>query len=158
MKNGRFQAKDIDDVFFLRCVDWASMETHPPLPWVTSERDGWKPEYMPHWVFTWNLDCLMPMFPPEVILAKASRLIERGLLTGCDCGCRGDFELTEAGRQAIRDAGFELYQDDLAAADKLKRERMLASIDWSTARYEVIGIEGTTLKARLTARAKNGMV
>lgn len=32
-------------------------------------------------------------FPPKVVLAKARRLIRRNLLDGCDCGCRGDFEV-----------------------------------------------------------------
>ncbi len=39
----------------------------------------------------------MPVFPIEVIRSKAGALIRRGLLTGCDCGCRGDFELTPQG-------------------------------------------------------------
>lgn len=110
MKNGRFQAKDIDDVFFLRCVDYA--QTYEPSvswenrPFAKRENPRW-----PVWVFTWNLDCLMPMFPPEIIAAKASRLIARGLLTGCDCGCRGDFELTIEGAQFLRKAGHEVTQE-----------------------------------------------
>lgn len=108
MKNGRFQAKDIDDVFFLRCVDWCSMAPEPPLPWVSQQRNVY--DHFPHWVFMWNLECLMPIFPSEVVLAKASRLIQRGLLTGCDCGCRGDFELTSAGVKVLLDSGHELYQ------------------------------------------------
>jgi hypothetical protein len=107
MKNGRWQAKDIGDVFFLQCVDWASMEGRPPLPWEPSDGAGY--DHFPHWVFTWNLKCLMPMFPPEVILAKARALIRRGLLTGCDCGCRGDFELTREGAQLVLDATGELH-------------------------------------------------
>ncbi|AOT23819.1 hypothetical protein SEA_TBOND007_80 [Mycobacterium phage TBond007] len=35
--------------------------------------------------------------PWRVVLAKFRRVAGRGLVTGCDCGCRGDFELTEAG-------------------------------------------------------------
>ncbi len=30
--------------------------------------------------------------PPKVVLAKARRLVRRGLLDGCTCGCRGSFE------------------------------------------------------------------
>lgn len=30
--------------------------------------------------------------PQKVVLAKARRLIDRGLITGCACGCRGGFE------------------------------------------------------------------
>lgn len=110
MKNGRFQAKDIDDVFFLRCVDWCSMCAEPPLPWFGDKKPDYYPlDRFPHWVFTWNLECLMPIFPSEVILAKASALMRRGLLTGCDCGCRGDFELTRAGAQLVLDVTGELH-------------------------------------------------
>lgn len=33
--------------------------------------------------------------PVKVVLAKARRLIRRGVITGCACGCRGDFEVAE---------------------------------------------------------------
>lgn len=36
--------------------------------------------------------------PPKVALAKMRALIRRGLVEGCACGCRGDFELTAKGR------------------------------------------------------------
>jgi len=38
-------------------------------------------------------------FPFKVVAAKLSKLLRRGLLTGCDCGCRGDWELTKQGRE-----------------------------------------------------------
>jgi hypothetical protein len=34
--------------------------------------------------------------PEKLVLAKARKLIRRGLLSGCFCGCRSDFELTVA--------------------------------------------------------------
>jgi hypothetical protein len=34
-----------------------------------------------------------PGVPRKVVLAKARRLILRGVLGGCWCGCRGDFEI-----------------------------------------------------------------
>lgn len=37
-----------------------------------------------------------PEVPQRIILAKARRLYRRGKLTGCICGCRGDFAPTEA--------------------------------------------------------------
>lgn len=43
----------------------------------------------------------VPGVPAKVALAKAKRLIKRGLLNGCACGCRGDFELTDAGRELL---------------------------------------------------------
>lgn len=112
MKTGRFQAKDIDDAFFLRCIDYAqtyhAAATWEPQP-ALRKREG-RDATWPVWVFTWNLDCLMPFFPPEVIRAKASRLIRRGLLTGCDCGCRGDFSLTVEGARFLRQAGHDVLQ------------------------------------------------
>ena len=33
----------------------------------------------------------IPAMPLKVVLAKAKALIRRGLITGCACGCRGDF-------------------------------------------------------------------
>lgn len=39
--------------------------------------------------------------PEKLILAKMKTLIRRGLVSGCGCGCRGDFEITEAGRRFI---------------------------------------------------------
>lgn len=34
-----------------------------------------------------------PDMPWKVVLAKARSLIRRGLIDGCSCGCRGDFEV-----------------------------------------------------------------
>jgi hypothetical protein len=34
----------------------------------------------------------IPGVPSKVVLAKARRLINRKVIKGCDCGCRGDFE------------------------------------------------------------------
>lgn len=40
----------------------------------------------------------MPKSTPEkVALAKMRSLYKRGLVGGCDCGCRGDFEITDKG-------------------------------------------------------------
>jgi hypothetical protein len=37
--------------------------------------------------------------PTALARAKMQRLIDRGLVSGCTCGCRGDFELTGKGRE-----------------------------------------------------------
>lgn len=34
--------------------------------------------------------------PPKVTLAKLRSMIKRGVITGCACGCRGDFELARS--------------------------------------------------------------
>lgn len=45
----------------------------------------------------------MPVEAPQKLRhAKMKMLIKRGLVGGCDCGCRGDFVITEKGRAALR--------------------------------------------------------
>lgn len=40
----------------------------------------------------------MPSNTPEKIrIQKMAKLIKRGLVSGCDCGCRGDYEITKKG-------------------------------------------------------------
>lgn len=47
------------------------------------------------------LDAMPADTPEKLVLAKMRRLIERGLVDGCPCGCRGDFVLTAKGRAYI---------------------------------------------------------
>lgn len=35
--------------------------------------------------------------PQKLVLAKMKQLLKRGLVNGCGCGCRGDFEITDKG-------------------------------------------------------------
>jgi hypothetical protein len=35
----------------------------------------------------------------KLILAKMRQLMKRGLVDGCGCGCRGDFEITPKGEE-----------------------------------------------------------
>lgn len=35
----------------------------------------------------------VPGVPWKIVLAKAKRLINRKIIDGCPCGCRGDFEI-----------------------------------------------------------------
>lgn len=42
----------------------------------------------------------MPLgIPEKLVLAKMRMLMRRGLVKGCSCGCRGDFEITEKGEE-----------------------------------------------------------
>lgn len=53
-----------------------------------------------NWYFGNNNDVTNAMpagTPGKVKIAKMRRLIERGLVDGCPCGCRGDFQLTPKG-------------------------------------------------------------
>ena len=36
--------------------------------------------------------------PDKLLLAKMRMLIDRRLVDGCTCGCRGDFYITDSGR------------------------------------------------------------
>ncbi len=83
------QAKHIDDIDVLRFINKASHEKYPDIP------DG-------GWVFTWDVEEAFADMPPKVVLAKLSALVKRGFLDGCCCGCRGDFELTAKGSEALR--------------------------------------------------------
>lgn len=40
--------------------------------------------------------------PYKVGLAAMDNLIKRGLVSGCSCGCRGDFEITDKGRELLK--------------------------------------------------------
>lgn len=47
----------------------------------------------------------IPGFPEKVIRAKARQLIKRNWLSGCTCGCRGDFELHPEGMDFLAERG-----------------------------------------------------
>jgi hypothetical protein len=49
----------------------------------------------------WDLRPYFPDMPDKVILSKARKLIKRGLINGCDCGCRGDFGILDKGRALL---------------------------------------------------------
>lgn len=90
------QAKHISDKLFLAALYYHSIQLS--VPWHDLEYPQWS---IPHWTFTWDLKHYFPQFPEKVILAKARQLIKRGLVDGCTCGCRGDFELTEKGYEYL---------------------------------------------------------
>lgn len=46
---------------------------------------------------------VMPAAPPKLVLAKMKSMINAGLVHGCPCGCRGDFEITEKGRLLLEE-------------------------------------------------------
>ncbi|UTC28146.1 hypothetical protein GURKE_01150 [Brevundimonas phage vB_BpoS-Gurke] len=89
MKNGRLQAKDFPDrplVEFIASLNgrWGT--------WCWS--DSVDPTFWDHSV--------APLFPEDtpdkLIRAKMAGLIRRGVIDGCPCGCRGDYEITDQGR------------------------------------------------------------
>ena len=46
-------------------------------------------------------EAMPPYTPTKMVLAKMGKLIKRGLVNGCACGCRGDFKITDKGRDAL---------------------------------------------------------
>lgn len=91
MKNGRFQAKDIDDLDFLRALRSCLTPGRCAV-----SRD--------------EVERRLSGFPWKVVLAKARALIGGTLMSGCACGCGGAWALTDNGR------AFLAIFDDLAAA------------------------------------------
>jgi hypothetical protein len=80
------QAKDIPDGPVL---DFIHENGGIGCNWFAADLDGVNPSSVRH---------AMPDDTPDALVhAKMRRLIRRGLVDGCDCGCRGDFELTEKG-------------------------------------------------------------
>jgi hypothetical protein len=52
--------------------------------------------FAPRTSYEENLPAEVLGVPEKVVLAKARKLVRRGLISGCVCGCRGDFTVTEA--------------------------------------------------------------
>jgi hypothetical protein len=46
-------------------------------------------------------DVMPKKTPAKLQLAKMKQLIKRGLADGCTCGCRGDFEITDKGKEFL---------------------------------------------------------
>lgn len=44
----------------------------------------------------WDVADRLPSFPEKVVRAKLSSMIKRGVIDGCTCGCRGDFNVLES--------------------------------------------------------------
>ncbi|MBP6849889.1 MAG: hypothetical protein KA201_39380 [Kofleriaceae bacterium] len=97
MKNGRLQAKDLNEDAILEAIErlrWT--------PWPGGETDP-----MPRWVFVDELiRAVDPSIPYKLMLAKLSAMDGRDLVSGCFCGCRGDIELPDHGEaRADRERG-----------------------------------------------------
>lgn len=92
----RLQAKDIPDRAVLEFVEKTSMVEALPL-------GGQTASCLPRWVFCWDFerDGYFGSLPWKVVQAKLRQLLKRKLLTGCGCGCRGDWELTVDGEREL---------------------------------------------------------
>lgn len=43
------------------------------------------------WASRSEVEDQLHTYPPKVVLAKMRALLKKGLISGCGCGCRGDF-------------------------------------------------------------------
>lgn len=94
------KAADIPDEAFIKAIKEAIRRRNlqPPIPehgWITATR--WDVHAVlaghPELVGTARAGDGPSRVPAKVVLAKAKRLVKRGLIDGCTCGCRGDFEV-----------------------------------------------------------------
>lgn len=83
------QCKDIPNLPILQFLLKADYK--PNRPWAT-----WFERYDN------SVTRAMPKGVPEnLVRAKMNMLIRRGLVDGCSCGCRGDYEITDKGKALI---------------------------------------------------------
>lgn len=76
----------------MKCKD---IPDEPVLRFLAKRPGEWH-----NWCFGNDKDVhqAMPEGTPEkLVLAKMRTLIRRKLVKGCDCGCRGDFEISDQG-------------------------------------------------------------
>jgi hypothetical protein len=88
----------------MQCKD---IPERPILNFLAGPHDNWPA----HGCGTWFdgtprpansvLNAMPPGVAPKLALAKMRRMIRKGLVDGCECGCRGDFEITDKGREAL---------------------------------------------------------
>lgn len=108
MKGNLPQAKDIPDVIILKAISGLSMipQVYQSIGFIENPkgvRGGPVRHFEPHSAVGWDLHKLWSTIPPKVIDAKLKKLVNQGLVSGCPCGCRGDFKVTETGRALIED-------------------------------------------------------
>lgn len=82
--------------------------TEPILKFLSEHQTEWC-----NWFDTSFDNSVIHAFPEEVrnttlVLRKMQNLQDRGLVSGCDCGCRGDYVITDKGLEII---GAEAHPD-----------------------------------------------
>lgn len=85
--------------------DWAFISAIQTAKLLRNTKDGYKHTTATRWDITaviagYPADVISgdsirdyPGVPPNLIRAKALKLIKRGIIDGCACGCRGDFSV-----------------------------------------------------------------
>lgn len=57
------------------------------------------------WCRSWKLSirpAVDEAVPDKMLIRKMDKMIKKGLVDGCGCGCRGDYHITEKGMAALR--------------------------------------------------------
>lgn len=87
MKRGRMQCKDLNTLVTLALL------AKNPDKWHSYSHD--------------HSRSVLPAFPDgistKLLLAKMHQLIDQGLITGCACGCAGNFTITTEGCRKLRE-------------------------------------------------------
>jgi hypothetical protein len=52
---------------------------------------------VPEWAVAQDVYDHLAQYPWKVVRAKVASLIRRGIMGGCTCGCRGDYEIAGEG-------------------------------------------------------------
>lgn len=95
--NKLLQAKDIDELPILQfLLDLEERDTHLGATWFET-LDSETGEHFPNSLY----NVLPTTIPTRVLQAKMRSLIKRKLVDGCGCGCRGDYTITELGKEHL---------------------------------------------------------
>lgn len=58
---------------------------------------------VPRWSMARDIEDALARWPAKLVTDKLKWLLDNSLLFGCTCGCRGDFEFTQAGIMNLPD-------------------------------------------------------
>ncbi len=62
---------------------------------------NWYPQSYDKWYNLSVRNAMPSNISDKLVLSKMRQLIKKGYVDGCDCGCRGDFEITDKGIELI---------------------------------------------------------
>ena len=120
------KCSDLPDIVFLRAIDeacdWQQRANRGPanaaMRWRVSAILAGHANSLGT---SFNVD-EWPGVPEKIVSAKIFKLVRRGLIDGCHCGCRGDLEITSKGRALMREADLD--------------ERAAESLEWASVTFE----------------------
>lgn len=92
MDSKKYQVKDIDknkvlEEFAKHQGKWAFVYDDNVISWGVGKDEV--------------ISNILTSYPRKVVLEFFKKMINKGYLGGCACGCRGDFEITDKGLELI---------------------------------------------------------